>query len=259
MIDWLHGLPFAWLVVVVFGVIYLVAAAISGIVLKLAVGERAGAFRAVSPGLLPPLGVVFGLVVGFLAVQVWNDVGQAQTAVNDEASALRSVVLLGASFPGEPQTRIRTLVRQHIEEALNEEWPAMAGQHATLNAVPAPLAKALSLTLALKPHSDGQKVAQTQMVASLETALDARRERIIVSESRVNWAKWAAVVLLAALTLLAIAFVHSERRATTAIAMGIFASAVAVCVLMIASQDRPFAGPFAVKPGPLIQVIPASR
>jgi hypothetical protein len=32
--------------------------------------------------------VVFGLVVGFLAVQVWNDGGQAQTAVNREASAL---------------------------------------------------------------------------------------------------------------------------------------------------------------------------
>jgi hypothetical protein len=142
---------------------------------------------------------------------------------------------------------------------VKEEWPAMAGKHATLTVVPAPLAEALHLALALKPHSDGQKVAQTQMVAALETALDARRERIIVSESRVNWAKWTGVVLLGALTLLAIAFVHSEKPAATAIAMGIFASAVAVCLLMVASQDRPFAGPFAVKPNPLVQVMPAAR
>ena len=256
MIDWLHGLPFVWLVVVVFGVTYLVAAAISWVVLRLAVGERARTFNAVSPGLLPPLGIVFGLVVGFLAVQVWNDVGQAQTAVDREASALRSVVLLGATFPGAPQARIRTLVRRHIKETVNEEWPAMARQHATLTTVPAPLADALQLTLALKPRSEGQKVAQREMVAALETALDARRQRIIVSESQINWAKWAGVVLLAALALLAIAFVHSERRATTAIAMGIFASAVAVCVLMLASQDRPFAGPFAVKPDALVQVTP---
>jgi hypothetical protein len=120
---------------VVFGVTYLVAAAISWVVLRLAVGERARAFKAVSPGLLPPLGVVFGLVVGFLAAQVWNDVGQAQTAVNREASALRSVVLLSASFPGAPQARMRALVRRHIKEAVNAEWPAMAGQHATLTAV----------------------------------------------------------------------------------------------------------------------------
>ena len=99
-------------------------------------------------------------------------------------------------------------------------------------------------------------MAQREMVGALEAALDARRERIIVSESRVNWAKWTGVVFLAALTLLAIAFVHSENRATTAITMGIFASAVAVCLLLIASQDRPFAGPFAVKPDALVQVMP---
>ncbi len=259
MLDWLQGLPFIWLVVVVFGVTYLVAAAISWIVLRLAVGARADAFKAVSPGLLPPLGVVFGLLVGFLAVQVWNDHGEAQTAVISEASALRSVVLLGDSFPTAEQDRTRALVRRHIQETVSEEWPAMASQHATLTAVPVPLAEALRLALALQPHSEGQKVAQREMVVALETALDSRRERVIVSESRVNWAKWTGVVLLAALTLLAIALVHSERRATTVIANGVFATAVAVCLLMIASQDRPFAGPFAVKPDPLVQVMPEAR
>ena len=259
MVDWVHGLPFFWSVVVVFGAVYLIAAAISWVVLRLAVGDRALAFKAVSPGLLPPLGVVFGLLVGFLAVQVWNDVGQAQTAVNREASALRSVVLLSASFPGESQARMRALVRRDIKEAVNEEWPAMAGGHASLTAVPAALAEALHLALGLTPHSEGQKVAQREMVSALENALDARRQRIIVSESRVNWAKWTGVVLLAALTLLAIAFVHSENRATTAITMAIFASAVAVCLLMIASQDRPFAGRFGVKPDALMQVMPDAR
>jgi hypothetical protein len=91
-----------------------------------------------------------------------------------------------------------------------------------------------------------------------ENALDARRQRIIVSESRVNWVKWTGGVLLAALTLLAIAFVHSESRATTAIAMGVFASAIAVCLQMIAPR-RPFAGPFGVKPDALIQVMPEAR
>jgi Protein of unknown function (DUF4239) len=155
--------------------------------------------------------VVFGLLVGFLAVQVWNDVGQAQTAVNREASALRSAVLLSASFPRVPQARMRALVRRDIKDAVSEEWPAMAGGHATLTVVPAALAEALHLALGLTPHSEGQKVAQREMVSALENALDARRQRIIVSESRVNWVKWTGVVLLAALTLLAIAFVHSEN------------------------------------------------
>jgi hypothetical protein len=39
--------------------------------------------------------------------------------------------------------------------------------------------------------------------------------------------------------------VHSERRATTAIGMSIFATAVAVSLILIASQDQPFGGPSA--------------
>ena len=78
---------------------YLVAAGIAlSVVLALAVGKRALAFKAVSPA--APRWEWFRLLVGFLAVQVWNDVGQAQTAVNREASALRYVVLMGGASPG---------------------------------------------------------------------------------------------------------------------------------------------------------------
>ena len=72
---------------------------------------------------------------------------------------------------------MRALVRRHIEEAVNEEWPAMADRNATLRAVPASLAEALQLALALEPRSEGEKVEQREMVAALEAALDARRAR----------------------------------------------------------------------------------
>jgi hypothetical protein len=75
--------------VVVFGFTYLLASAIHAVVHALAVCERARAFKSVSPGMLPPLGIVFGLFVGFTAAQVWSDSGNAGAAVDREASALR--------------------------------------------------------------------------------------------------------------------------------------------------------------------------
>ena len=77
--------------------------------------------------------------------------------------------------------------------------------------------------------------AQRELVSSLENALDARRQRIIVSQSSVNWVKWTGVNLLASITSLAIAFVHSANRVTAALAMGAFAAAVAVVLVMIAA------------------------
>jgi hypothetical protein len=49
--------------------------------------------------------------------------------------------------------------------------------------LPKALIEALHDTLALKPADDSQRTAQPEMVKALNTALDARRQRIVVSES----------------------------------------------------------------------------
>ena len=110
MSDWLHNLPIFWMALVVFGFTYLLAAGICGLVTVLAKGERARAFKTISPGMLPPLGIIFGLFVAFTAAQVWTDNERANAAVDREASALRAVVVLAAVFPGEPESRLRALI-----------------------------------------------------------------------------------------------------------------------------------------------------
>ena len=224
--------------------------------MALAVGRWGEAFKAVSPGMLPPMGLLFGLIVGFLAAQVWSDAGRAQDAVNREASSLRSVVLLAHAFPGTQENRMDALVRRQIRVAVEDEWPAMAEQRATLAVVSAPLADALQLAVRLSPRTDGQRDAQREIVSSLQAAADARRQRIIVSESSVNWSKWTGVILVALLTLVAIAFVHSGNRLAAALAIGLFSAAVAASLMLIVAQERPFSGPFAVRPDVLVQVTP---
>ena len=254
--DWLPNLPVIWLAGVVFGVTYLIAAAIYAVVMVLATGERARAFKAVSPGILSPLGVIYGLFVVFTAAQVWNDNDRANEAVVREASALRTVVVLAASFPGEPQARLGALIRRHIEAAATQEWPMMAHRTAMMNIIPRYLAEALQLTLALAPSNLGQQTAQREITTALESALDARRQRILISLSEVNLVKWVCLVLQAVCALLAIAIVHGDNRLASTITMGIFATGVAASVLLILAHDRPFIGELSVGPQPLLQVMP---
>jgi hypothetical protein len=122
---WLFGLPvFAMSAVILVG-IYLFTAAVYVVVTSLAVGDRGRAFKAVSPGVLPPLAIIFALPVGFLAAQVWSETDRANVAVNREVSALSGTIILASAFPGEPEGRLRDLVRQHIQDAATKEWPAM--------------------------------------------------------------------------------------------------------------------------------------
>ena len=255
MSDWLLNLPVLWMAVVVFAATYLLAASIYWVVTRLAVNDRARAFKAVSPGMLPPLGILFALLIGFIAVEVWSNYDKAKGAVASEASALRAVVLLAGTFPEEQKTRIYALIDRHIEVAVNEGWPAMARRRVTLSTLPTSLIEALHGTLTLKPADDSQRIAQSEMVKAIHTAMDARRQRIVISESSVGRVKWAGILLQGICTLIAIAMVHSDNRLACAIAMTLFATGIALSLLLIGAYSRPFTGEISVRPDLLKQVI----
>ena len=130
----------------------------------------------------------------------------------------------------------------------------MARHTATLQITPHQLSEALRLTLSLAPSTPGQGIAQREMTVELESALDARRQRILVSQSSVSFVKWACLVIQAVCVLIAIALAHGNKRAAALVAMGLFATGAAACFLLIGAYDRPFI--LSIRPDPLLQVMP---
>ena len=253
--DWFLNLPILWMALVVIAGAYLIAACVYLVTVRLAVGDRARAFKAFSPGMLPVLGTIFALLVAFVAVQAWNDFDKAKLAVATEASAFRAILLFDQSFPEEQ--RIRTLISRHIDEAVNQEWPTMAHHSLTLADLPTHLVEALRLTLSLKPQDESQRIAQREMVDALHRAADARRQRIIISQSGVGPVKWSVILVSGLCALIAIAIVHSDNRLTCAIAVALFATGIALSSLLIAAYGAPFSGDISVGPDLLQQVVPS--
>ena len=93
------------------------------------------------------------------------------------------------------------------------------------------------------------------MIRALRTALDVRRQRIVISESAVGAVKWVAILFQAFGALVAIAMVHANNRRACAITLILFATGVALSVLLIAAYSRPFTGEISVTPELLKQVI----
>jgi hypothetical protein len=240
---------------VVFGGAYLSTAVIYALVVEFPTPMWVRA-REFSGSMLSPMGTLFALFVVFTAAQVWNDTDRATAAVAQEASALRAVLVLATDFPGDFRSRLETLVHDHIEEAATREWSLIAHQTATLQILPRNLIEALHITLTLTPSSKGQEIAQREMVVALQSALDARRQRILISYSRVSSLKWFCLVIQAICVLIAVALSHGEKRTAALVAMGLFATGAAACFLLIGAYDRPFIGELAIRPDPLLQVVP---
>jgi hypothetical protein len=110
--------------------------------------------------------------------------------------------------------------------------------------------------VSMTPQNPGQQTAQHEIISALGSALDARRQRIIVSHAEVNSVKWWSLYLQAICELLVIAVVHCGNRLASGIAMGLFATGVATSVLLIAAHDRPFTGQISIGPEPLLQIMP---
>jgi hypothetical protein len=239
---------------VIFGGVYLLAFVIYAGVFATATHRRS--FKAISAGMLSPLGVVFGLFVVFTAAQVWSENDRASAAVSREATALRSVLVLAASFPGEPEIKLRSLVREYVQQVTTVEWPMMAHRAASLKAPSPALVQAVQLVLSLTTASSGQEIAQREIISSLETGLDARRHRILVSREQVNMVKWSCLLLQAVCALVAIALVHSDDPLACLISLALFATGVGASILLIVAHDRPFIGQISISPLPLLQILP---
>jgi len=87
MPDWLYHLPVAWMALVICAGTALVAAVVYGAAMALAARGHAPMLKAISPVMLTPLAVLFGLIVAFICSQVWSDAQRANAAVAREASA----------------------------------------------------------------------------------------------------------------------------------------------------------------------------
>ena len=255
MSDWLHNLPVPLMALAIFAFTYLLAIIIFAAVSALATGERAKSFQAISPGMLPVLGILFGLFVAFTAAQVWSDNDRGSAAVSREASALRAVTLLAAGLPPEQESRLRDLIRGYVEQAATVEWPMMARQTASLRAAPAALAEALQFVVAITPQGPGRQTAQREINSALGSALDARWQRIIVSQAEVNPVKWWSLTCRR-MRVARDCRRHCGNRLASGIAIGLFATGVATSVLLIAAHDRPFTGQISIGPEPLLQIMP---
>jgi hypothetical protein len=257
MLWWLETQDTLVIVLLVFAFCYLLAVFMFAIGTLLSRLHVARHLNATTPAMLTPLGVITGLVIAFLAARVWSNVDHAHAYVAQEATELRQAVLLADVLPPEVRAEIRSDVTRYLEFVETEDWPSMFAGRADLRQLPRGLPEALTTVLTFEPQRFGQQIAQQHAAGAIEQALQARRNRILLSQAAISPAQWFVIILLDALILLTIAMLHVGRHATTAINLFIFSTAVAACLVLLMINDRPFtSGGITVTPAVLEQIRP---
>ena len=254
--HWIEAQPTPVIAFLVFGVCYMLTAAI--VCLASIFSRRAVAkdLKAVEP-VLTPLCIILALLIGFQASRVWTNLDRAGEYVGQEAGALRETVLLADSLPPEVRTSVRQAIRRHLHLVESNEWPAMARGQASLQSIAVGLADALTAVLSFTPMQANQQITLERAVVSIERALDARRNRIRLSQAGIAPIQWLVIIVLAVLLLITLAMVLLENRLAMTITTFIYSTAIAVCLVLLMVYDRPFGvGGFVIQPTVLRDIMP---
>ena len=116
-------------------------------------------------------------------------------------------------------------------------------------AMPTPLRRVLQEVLAFPTIDDLRKTA---IISAVQKSLDARRQRIVISQSTVSGVRWLGLLLTGLCVLIGIALVHLDNLRNCRVALALFATGMAASILIISANSRPFNG--AVSPALLHRI-----
>jgi hypothetical protein len=88
---------------------------------------------------------------------------------------------------------VRAAIKTYLQFIEAEDWPAMADGRASLRRIPPGLMDAMKALLSFVPAGPGQELAQQRAVIAIDEALEARRHRIVLSQSTIAPIQWLGI------------------------------------------------------------------
>jgi hypothetical protein len=121
----INDVPIWLLLIVVVGAIVGIVLGLVWLIRRLVPSTREGFDAEVSSQLLGVVAALFGLLLAFIVVIAYQNYGDTQSNVSNEADALAAIVRDSAAFPQPDSVRIHTAVGAYVRAVVNDEWPRM--------------------------------------------------------------------------------------------------------------------------------------
>jgi hypothetical protein len=203
-------------------------------VLQKPLGLVAGYFTAVA--------ILFGLMSALLMNDVWQKENAARQSVQAEDDALRALFQLART---NELPELNPLLKAYAATAAKENpWSRAApdARQRTDRAYEA----------IVSGVSQAHSLESGTRAFILSTAVEMRRardRRLYVADDETVGIKWLSMIVLGALTQIAILLVHTGERAAVRISVSLFTVAFSFCLLIVAIFDTPFEMTLASEPG----------
>jgi len=201
---------------------------------------------------LQSFAALYGILLGLLAVEAYQDFSAAKDAVSKKALTFATLYHDLNGFPMPLREALQRDLHDYAVEAVETHWPEDPYAPAPTGASPT-LRRMMTKLLGFEPSTKTEELVHGEVFRQVNVMIEQRRLLLASENAGIPAPLWAVVYLGAFLYMLLMCLFDMERHVhlLLSVTTALFLGAV---VFLIAALDNPFRGGVTVDPEPIIAV-----
>lgn len=193
--------------------------------------------------------VLFGLLLGLLAVATYQNYSNAGDVVDKEASSMAALYRDFGGYPQPIRHHLQDQLREYARLTVKDDWPLMQRGIVPTNGTEQINSVAETL-YTFEPSKESEKIIDAEAFHQFNNLLEVRRLRLANVTAGLPPVLWWVVVFGALLNIMLIWMQDMERHVHLILG-GVLASILGAVIFLIAELDNPFRGEVSIGPDPI--------
>jgi hypothetical protein len=199
------------------------------------------------------VGVVYAVLLAFIAIVVWQQHTQVQSQVEQEANQLGDLYRNAQVFPEEVRTRLQNQIRAYIRSVVEKEWPAMATGETSPDAWAA-MNQLWRAYQQVEVRNDHERLWYEKSLDQLDQLGDYRRLRMLSNRPAVPALMWVVLLATGIITIGFSFFFGTQNSSAQTLMTAALSATIAFVLFLIWALNHPFLGLVRVEPAAFHQL-----
>jgi hypothetical protein len=195
----------------------------------------------------------YGVMVGLIAVGVWEQFTSTDEKVALEASSLAALYRDVSAYPEPTRSRLRADLRTYTQDVIHKSWP-LQRRGIIPTSTNGDLWKIQDDMTSFQPQTSSQSILHEEAFHSFNRLVELRRMRLHNVQSGLPSAVWVVVALGAVITLSLSWFFQTVSFAVHFWMVSLTATLLGLIIWLLVVMDHPFLGEVSIGPEPFEQV-----
>jgi hypothetical protein len=245
IVELLQNVPIEITGILVVGGFLIASLLVGNLVARLAPPQVREQHNELAGFILAVVGVIYAVLLAFVAIGVWERFEAAEARTYDEATNLTIVYRDSGSFSnGEV---LRAAIRDYVKHVIQNEWPRMQkGEHSVSARL---LLESVDRDVRNLDADTPQRVnVQARTLEAMDLALADRDARISEEATGINGVMWV-ILLIGAFVTVGFTFLFGFKQTIMQqLMVGSLSILIGLVLFLIVALDYPFRGGLTVGP-----------